>query len=214
MVYRMGFSAVWIVGCVLILGACGSSEPAPPTPAKAVAGTGKPVEPAPAPQPAPKTVNSWNFAKLPVEQWGWTFPGGAKNKISQGAWFEPVKAEPGPRWTGGPLDAGKYTMMRVLIVVTRAKADSKGREPVDLAGAPMLYWATPKDVKAGDAWTTSARNRVRAVRPDKKNPYLWEFPLAKHPRWKGPIGGLTFTIPTPEGEQPLRVVVREITLVE
>ena len=217
MFHRMGFLMVFVVACALALGACSSPEPAQPAPAKPAPAPATPTQPGPSTQgataAAPAAMNSWNFSKLAVEQWQWIFPGGAKNKTFQGAWYEGAQAGAGPRWAGGSLDAAKYGKLRVLMMVTSPKADGKGRDPVDLVAAPMLYWATPKDVQAGDAWMTG-RNRVRAGRPDEKNPYLWEFQLAGHPRWKDPIGGLTFTVPTKEGAQQLRVVIKEITFVE
>jgi len=217
MMYRIMFTALCIAVVALSTTGCGSREAAAPPAAKpSPQAPPQPVaSPVPAPTaPAETTAKSWNFLSLPQQKWEWQFADGATVLQGKGACYETATAGMGPVWTGKPFDAMKYKGLRVVMVVTRPKENEEGRRPVDVAAAPMLYWAAPKEAK-DPAWAPHPKKKVKAGRPLPENPYLWEFKLEGHSLWKGPIGALAFSAPIrEEGDKPARVCVKEITFLE
>ena len=193
------------------------AAPAAAQPAKPVAAAPKPAQPAakPAPKPEPpKPRESWEFFKVPAGQWEWVFPGGAATANHQGAYFETNGGEVAIRWFGAPFDAKDYQAVRITAMITRPGKGGKSREPMDVKALPHLYWTWPGAAKDKN-WATDMTHRCRAFRVDKKNPYLWEFPVGKSAAWKDRIGSMVITLPVPESKKtPLRVHVLKIELVK
>lgn len=218
-------SCVLTVSCCLVLAlfaGCWSEAPkaAPKSPQPVAAKPAQPPKPAqmpvaakPAQPPKPEKRDSWDFAKLHQDQWEWVFPDGAKPLGSRGASFECDGGVHELRWNGQPFEASDYKGLRIHVTMTREKKDGTGREPVDVGGSPYLHWTWPGEAKMNKDWPLDMTRRSRAYRPDKKNAYLWEFPLAKNAVWKGRIGGLALLLNVRELDG-MRVDVKSIELVK
>lgn len=207
-------SLVLVAGCSGEKSAKAPADAKPAAPAQMASAVQKPAMPAKAvPPPKPEKRERWDFATLPQNQWEWVFPDGAKAAGARGVSFECDGGLHELRWAGVPVEAKDYKAVRVHVTMTRDRADGKGREPVDVGGSPFLHWTWPGEAKANKNWPLGNSLQSRAYRPDKSNPYLWEFPVDKNEKWKGRIGGLALLLKVREGDG-MRVDVKSVELVK